>query len=355
MVLVQERKMRQAFKRTVISTLVLVGLVTTLGQTQEIIIKGSDTMLILNQELCADYSVIEPKVRFEIEGRGSSTGIAALLEGSTDIAAASRQMKESERAAFNAQKGCDPLEIAIAMDGIGIYVHNHNPITQLTLARNPHSSATILQSLYDHQPPNDWIYPRRLQKSLVNNPSCPPELLTAIYLAPPQANSDYHRQLERGLIENPNTPQPILHELYLRQQARLRQERQKERSRHPYQELFAKSPSVQEKEAMSAFVGYYGTRQGDSYSGLYTYGLELFDDGLFRYSRSLSREVITFREYIDVYSNRRVDTHTENKSQHYKPWLGQWRLKDGKVILVLGDQVLSLSKKDLEDGEFLTP
>ena len=126
--------MRQAIKQTFISSLTLIGMLAAQGQAQNLItIKGSDTMLILNQELGADYRIQRPDIQFEIEGRGSSTGIAALLEGTADIAAASRQIKESELAALTTKYGCVPLEIAIAMDGIGIYVHNHNPITQLTL------------------------------------------------------------------------------------------------------------------------------------------------------------------------------------------------------------------------------
>ena len=110
---------------------------STWAQTQvtkeTITIKGSDTMIILNEELAAEYHSQFPSIAFDIEGRGSETGIAALLDGSTDIAASSRPIKAEELAAFRHKTGTAPLEIVVALDGIGIYVHGHNPITQLTL------------------------------------------------------------------------------------------------------------------------------------------------------------------------------------------------------------------------------
>ena len=90
-------------------------------------------MLILNQQLVAKYALQHPDVRIEVEGGGSETGISALLAGQTDIAAASRAMKESELAAFEQHTGSRPQEIAIALDGLAIYLHDYNPIRSLSV------------------------------------------------------------------------------------------------------------------------------------------------------------------------------------------------------------------------------
>jgi phosphate transport system substrate-binding protein len=68
-------------------------------------------------------------------GGGSELGIAALLEGRTDIAATSRPLTESEKAVVKQRTGMRPQEIVIALDAIGVYVHNNNPITRLTLSQ----------------------------------------------------------------------------------------------------------------------------------------------------------------------------------------------------------------------------
>lgn len=100
---------------------------------ETIVIKGSDTMLILNRELAAEYNKLHPEVQFDVEGLGSETGIKALLDGTTHIAASSRSIKEKELESLIEKTGQPPAEIIVAMDGIGVYVHYSNPVTQLTV------------------------------------------------------------------------------------------------------------------------------------------------------------------------------------------------------------------------------
>ena len=120
---------------------VFMGLLVSSFQTVEaaarnvVTIHGSDTMLILNKELAAVYNRRNTPLKFNIVGGGSELGIKALLEGKTDIAATSRAMKESEKAAFEQRTGKRPMEIVIALDVIGVYVHNNNPVTRLTLSQ----------------------------------------------------------------------------------------------------------------------------------------------------------------------------------------------------------------------------
>jgi phosphate transport system substrate-binding protein len=119
---------------TILTLVALLALSFPVKARDKITIHGSDTMLILNNELAAEYSGREPSVKFKVLGGGSGRGIAALMEGKTDIAAASRAMKEKEIAAFEKRTGRRPQEIVVALDGIGVYVHNNNPVSKLTLS-----------------------------------------------------------------------------------------------------------------------------------------------------------------------------------------------------------------------------
>ncbi|MBL8023463.1 MAG: phosphate ABC transporter substrate-binding protein [Elusimicrobia bacterium] len=96
-------------------------------------IKGSDTMVILNQRWAERYMVERSDVVVQVTGGGSGTGIAALLSGSTDICASSRPMKDKERAALKELTGRNPVEISVAKDGIAVYLHEENPLKELTL------------------------------------------------------------------------------------------------------------------------------------------------------------------------------------------------------------------------------
>jgi phosphate transport system substrate-binding protein len=123
-----------AWKLLCIALAASVGSVRAVAQS---IIKvyGSDTMLVLNQQLTAEYARQHPNVRFEVVGGGSETGIAALQAGRTDIAAASRGMKESEFEAFQAAHRSRPKETVVALDGLAIYLHEYNPLRTLSMPR----------------------------------------------------------------------------------------------------------------------------------------------------------------------------------------------------------------------------
>jgi phosphate transport system substrate-binding protein len=69
----------------------------------------------------------------QVTGGGSGTGIAALINGTTDIAESSRPMKDKEKGDVKARRGKEVLELPVAVDGLAVYVHESNPITELTL------------------------------------------------------------------------------------------------------------------------------------------------------------------------------------------------------------------------------
>lgn len=99
---------------------------------QQISIKGSDTMLILNQRWAEEYSKVKPSVSVAVTGGGSSIGINAFINGVTDICASSRPMRKSEIDRARS-RGAIANEIPVAIDGLAIVVNASNPIKSLTL------------------------------------------------------------------------------------------------------------------------------------------------------------------------------------------------------------------------------
>ena len=95
---------------------------------------GSDTLVNLALAWAERYMPAHPGVRISVTGGGSGTGIAALINGTTDIANASRAMKQEE---FDAARknGITPIEFAVARDAIAVVVNPSNPVNGLTLAQ----------------------------------------------------------------------------------------------------------------------------------------------------------------------------------------------------------------------------
>ncbi len=78
------------------------------------------------------YMAEHPEMRISVTGGGSGTGIAALINGTVDIANASRAIKPEEVAAARAN-GINPVEHVVARDAIAVIVHPSNPVSQLTI------------------------------------------------------------------------------------------------------------------------------------------------------------------------------------------------------------------------------
>lgn len=94
--------------------------------------KGSDTMVNLALAWAEQYMAQHPEVRISVTGGGSGTGIAALINGTTNIANASRAIKPEE---INEAKthNIEPVEITVAQDAIAVVVNPANSISQLSL------------------------------------------------------------------------------------------------------------------------------------------------------------------------------------------------------------------------------
>lgn len=95
-------------------------------------VKGSDTMVHLVSQWSEGFMAAHPDLSVSVTGGGSGTGIAALINGTTDICMASRDIKEEELE-LAGQQGLTPREHAVALDGIVVVVNPQNPIDQLTV------------------------------------------------------------------------------------------------------------------------------------------------------------------------------------------------------------------------------
>ena len=101
------------------------------SQTLYIQDKGSDTIVNLALAWAEKYQAEQPHVSISVSGGGSGTGIAALLNKTTDIANASRQMQAIELQQAKAN-GIDPVEFVVARDAIAVAVNPANPVSRLT-------------------------------------------------------------------------------------------------------------------------------------------------------------------------------------------------------------------------------
>lgn len=98
---------------------------------QKIVIKGSDTVLPLSQKEAETYMKANSGSGITIIGGGSGVGIAALLDGTTDIAMASRKLKMDERLKLQ-DAGTAFKEVIIANDALSVIVNPQNKVSQLT-------------------------------------------------------------------------------------------------------------------------------------------------------------------------------------------------------------------------------
>jgi len=96
-------------------------------------IKGSDTMVILGQQWAEAYAKMDPTAVVQVTGGGTGTGIAALINGSTDICEASRPMNEREKEDLLAKRGATAVETKVALDALAVYVNADNPIVEISL------------------------------------------------------------------------------------------------------------------------------------------------------------------------------------------------------------------------------
>jgi phosphate transport system substrate-binding protein len=77
------------------------------------------------------FAKVYPNVKIQVEGKGSSTAPPALIAGTSQLGPMSRRMKAEEIDAFEQKYGYKPRLIAVALDGLAVYVHKDNPVKSL--------------------------------------------------------------------------------------------------------------------------------------------------------------------------------------------------------------------------------
>lgn len=96
-------------------------------------IKGSDTMVILGQRFAEEYMKRNPGTVVQVNGGGSGTGIAALINGTVDLAQSSRPIKEDEKANVETNRNAGLVETPVALDALSVFVHGNNTVRELTI------------------------------------------------------------------------------------------------------------------------------------------------------------------------------------------------------------------------------
>ena len=122
--------MNTMFRNTLLLMLALVG---PAFAGKAITVKGSDTMVILGQRWAERYMNANPGQVIMVTGGGSGTGIAALINGTTDICQSSRTMKQDEKLKLRDRFQTMGVEIPVAKDGLSVYVNQANGVKQLTM------------------------------------------------------------------------------------------------------------------------------------------------------------------------------------------------------------------------------
>jgi len=125
--------MNPMIKKTLALTGVcLLGVLPPSFAAKNITVKGSDTIVILGQRWAEEYMKLNSEATIQVTGGGSGTGIAALINGTTDIANASRPIKDKEIEKAKTA-GYYPEEFKVALDSLAVVLHRDNPIQSLSL------------------------------------------------------------------------------------------------------------------------------------------------------------------------------------------------------------------------------
>ena len=121
-------------RRRIIATVLVSTALLALGAYARTAIqnKGSDTLVNVAQAWAEAYAKKAPEVAIAVSGGGSGTGIAAMINGTVDIANSSRRMKKSE-IDLATEHGQDPVEHIVGYDALAVFLHPDNPASTLSL------------------------------------------------------------------------------------------------------------------------------------------------------------------------------------------------------------------------------
>ena len=124
-------------KSSAVTSLLALCLLATLAASgaharTEIQNKGSDTLVNVAQAWAEAYQTVDPDVAVAVSGGGSGTGIASLLNGTVDLANASRQIKSKEMELAD-KAGIKPVEHVVGYDALAVFLHGDNPANAMTI------------------------------------------------------------------------------------------------------------------------------------------------------------------------------------------------------------------------------
>src|SRR5438309_1918264 len=106
--------------------------VTAEARADKLVIKGSDTLgAKLVPQLAEQFKAQHPGTTFDIAAEGSTTGIAAIIDGTAQIGMSSRRAKPAEVGTASS-KGINMKPTIVAYDGIAVIVNANNPVKSLT-------------------------------------------------------------------------------------------------------------------------------------------------------------------------------------------------------------------------------
>ena len=114
---------------SVVTTIAISG--QSLAANKLIQNKGSDTLVNVAQAWAEEYPNVNPDVTVAVSGGGSGTGIAAMINGTVDIANASRQMKKKELKSAK-DSGQNPVEHVVGYDALAVFIHENNPANEFS-------------------------------------------------------------------------------------------------------------------------------------------------------------------------------------------------------------------------------
>src|SRR6478736_1864673 len=118
-------------KRIYLSLITIISLMGS-AYADRLDIKGSDTLgAKLVPQLAEQFKASHPGTTFDIAAEGSTTGIAAIIDGTAQIGMSSRRAKPAEVAAASG-KGIHMKPTIVAYDGIAVIVNSANSVKGLT-------------------------------------------------------------------------------------------------------------------------------------------------------------------------------------------------------------------------------
>lgn len=102
-------------------------------EVSTITIKGSDSMLLLTENLAQEYMKLNPGISIYVYGGGTAVGIRALINGEVDICTASRNLRPDEAKTLAEYYGSVGLFYLIAKDALSVYVNQYNPVKDFSM------------------------------------------------------------------------------------------------------------------------------------------------------------------------------------------------------------------------------